>query len=69
MTTAERLRAEGEARGEARGRAEALIELLTVKFGTLPPNTVQTIRNSDPEQVRLWTARVLDATTLDQIIA
>jgi len=33
VTTAEMLRAEGEARSEARWRAEALVEMLTVKFG------------------------------------
>ena len=35
MTTAEMLRAEGEARGRAEGRAEAPAEVLTVKFGPL----------------------------------
>jgi len=35
VTTAEMLRAEGEARGRAEGRAEAPAEVLTVKFGPL----------------------------------
>ncbi|MCC3317785.1 hypothetical protein [Nocardia africana] len=73
MTTAERLRAEGEARGEARGkargRAEALIELLTVKFDSLPTHIIETVHAGTPEQVRTWTARILTATTLDEIFA
>lgn len=69
VTTAERLRAEGEARGEARGRAEALIELLTLKFRPLPTHIIETVHAGTPEQVRTWTARILTATTLDEIFA
>ncbi|WP_310399603.1 Rpn family recombination-promoting nuclease/putative transposase [Nocardia kruczakiae] len=77
VTTAERLRAEGEARGEARGRAEgeargraeALIEQLTVKFGPLPTHIIDTVHAGTPEQVRTWSARILTATTLDEIFA
>ncbi|WP_146097466.1 hypothetical protein [Nocardia nova] len=65
MTTAERLRAEEE----ARGRGEALIELLTLKFGPLPTHVIETIHTGTPEQVRTWTARVLTATTLDEVFA
>lgn len=73
VTTAERLRAEGEARGraegEARGRAEALIEQLTVKFGPLPTHIIETVNAGTPEQVRTWAARILTATTRDEIFA
>ena len=73
VTTAERLRAVGEARGEARGvargRAEALIELLTLKFDPLPTYITKTVHAGTPEQVRSWTARILTAATLDEIFA
>ncbi len=69
MTTAERLRAEGEARGEAKGRANALVELLTIKFGTIPAGITDAIHTADPAEVRTWTTRVLTATTLDDIFA
>ncbi|MFI2476271.1 Rpn family recombination-promoting nuclease/putative transposase [Nocardia xishanensis] len=67
MTTAERLRAEGEAMGEAKGRANALVELLTIKFGTIPPGITDAIHSADPAEVRTWTTRVLTAPTLDDI--
>jgi predicted transposase YdaD len=79
MTTAERLeakgRAEGEARGEARGRAvgEAkgrtaiLVRLLVLKFGDLPEQKIAAIHNATPDQVLLWTDRILTAGTLDEV--
>lgn len=69
VTTAEMLRAEGEARGEARGRAAILVELLTFKFGPLPPATTQAIHAASVEQLRTWVTRVLTAESLDQVFA
>ncbi|QSB16680.1 Rpn family recombination-promoting nuclease/putative transposase [Natronosporangium hydrolyticum] len=76
MTTAEMLRAEGEARGEARGRAEGeargraamLVELLTPKFGPIPPDVSHAFYTASPEQLREWAARALTAETLDQVL-
>ncbi|MET8774317.1 Rpn family recombination-promoting nuclease/putative transposase [Nocardia sp. NPDC004654] len=65
VTTAERLRAEGR----AEGRANALIDLLTSKFGPIPARIADTIHAADPTQVRTWTVRVLTATTLDEVFA
>ncbi|WP_216908314.1 hypothetical protein [Nocardia noduli] len=53
--------------GYVRGYAEALIELLTAKFGTLSPATIHTIQIGGIPQLRTWTDRVLTATTLDEI--
>lgn len=77
VTTAERLRAEGEARGEARGkargraegRAETLIEQLTEKFGAVPAALVARVRAADVDRSREWTRRVLTANTLDETFA
>ncbi|MCP2320858.1 hypothetical protein APR12_006248 [Nocardia amikacinitolerans] len=73
MTTAERLRAEGRAegraQGEAAGRANALVDLLTSRFGPIPAAIADTIHTADPTQVRTWTVRVLTATTLDEVFA
>ena len=68
VTTAEMLRAEGEARGEARGRVEALMQLLTLKFGPLPQAASQTVHAASSDQLQIWTARVLTADTLDQVL-
>lgn len=67
VTTAEMLRAEGEARGEARGRAEALVQVLTVKFGPLPESVLKTVRGASSGQVQAWTARAVTAETQDQV--
>ncbi|MGV9837486.1 Rpn family recombination-promoting nuclease/putative transposase [Nocardia niigatensis] len=75
MTTADRLRAEGrakgraegEARGEAKWRAQALIEQLSEKFGTLTAETVATVRSATPERLRVWSARVLTAGSIDAV--
>lgn len=69
MTTAERLRAEGRAQERAEGRAATLIELLTVKFGSVPDTTIRTIRTAAPDRVDTWLHRLLTATTLDQVFA
>ena len=67
VTTAEMLRAEGEARGEARGRAEALVQVLTVKFGLLPESVSKAVHGASIDQVQAWTARAVTAETLDQV--
>ncbi|MEV5832644.1 hypothetical protein [Nocardia sp. NPDC052112] len=68
VTTADRLRAEGEARGEARGRAATLIEQLTLRFGRLPASVEQAVRDAGLEQLKVWTARVLTASSLDDVL-
>jgi hypothetical protein len=72
MTTAEVLRAEGEARGraegEAHGRAAMLVELLTLKFGPLRPAASQAVHAASLDQLHTWAARALTADTLDQVL-
>ena len=67
VTTAEMLRAEGEARSEARWRAEALVEMLTVKFGPLPQSVPQTVHAASIDQIKAWAARAVTVETLDQV--
>jgi hypothetical protein len=59
VTTAEMLRAEG--------RAEALVEMLTVKFGPLPDSVPQTVHAASTDQVKAWAARAVTAETLDEV--
>jgi predicted transposase YdaD len=80
VTTAEMLRAEGRAEGEARGeargraegeargRAEALVQLLTLKFGPLPAAAVDVVHGASVDQLETWTGRVLAAGTLDEVL-
>jgi hypothetical protein len=67
VTTAEMLRAEGEARSEAHWRAEALVEMLTVKFGPLPESVPKTVHAASVGQIKAWAARAVTAETLDRV--
>jgi predicted transposase/invertase (TIGR01784 family) len=73
MSTADKLRAQGEAKGraegEAKGRAEALAQLLTLKFGSLPDAARNKLRAASAQQLAAWTGRVLDASTVDDVFA
>jgi hypothetical protein len=69
VTTAEMFRAEGEARGRTEERAEALMEVLTVKFGPLPDSVPKTVRAAPIDQMRAWMARAVTAETLDQVFS
>ena len=64
MTTAEMLRTEGR----AEGRAEALVQVLTIKFGTLPEEVTAKVRAASSGQLREWTARAVTAGTLDEVV-
>jgi hypothetical protein len=60
MTTAQDLRAEGE--------ANVLVRQLTRKFGPLPEPTEAAIRAASFEQLEVWTDRVLVAASLDEVL-
>jgi hypothetical protein len=81
MTIAEYLRvvgprtkawAEGRAEGLAEGRAEhaarLLVRLLTRKFGSVPDAVRERIDAASLEQLEIWSDRVLDAPTLDELL-
>jgi hypothetical protein len=59
VTTAEVLRAEA--------RAETLVQVLTVKFGSLPESMSQTVHLASSDQLQAWTVRAVTAETLDQV--
>ncbi len=61
MTTAEMLRTEG--------RAEALVEMLTVKFGPLPESVPNTVHTASIDQNKAWAARAVTAETLGQVFS
>lgn len=67
MTTADVLRAEGEARGRAAGRADTLLEQLDIKFSDLPTDIEQKVRTAPTSQLEIWTRRILTANTIDDI--
>jgi predicted transposase YdaD len=72
VTTADMLRAEGEAKGRAEGRAEGaatvLVRQLTRRFGPIPDTVRERINTATLGQLEAWSDRVLDAPTLDDVI-
>jgi predicted transposase/invertase (TIGR01784 family) len=65
VTTADMLRAEGE----ARGRAEMLVQQLTLKFGPIPEAVSEAVHAASRDQIQTWAARVLTADALDQVLS
>ncbi|RJO73576.1 hypothetical protein D5S18_20485 [Nocardia panacis] len=63
MSTAQRLKAEGE----VSGRAILLINLLTFKFGTLPAAVSYLVHHADVADLDRWALRVLTAENLDAV--
>ncbi|MDE0114549.1 MAG: Rpn family recombination-promoting nuclease/putative transposase [Albidovulum sp.] len=66
-------RAEGElkgrAEGELTGRAELLLEQLERRFGELPATVRHRVRRAEVSELRSWAAAVLDASSLDEVLA
>ncbi|MEU6581281.1 hypothetical protein [Nocardia sp. NPDC046763] len=67
MTTADRLRAEGEVKGRIKERAEMLIEQLSLEFGALPSQIIATVHTADLDRLRAWATRARTAGSLDEI--
>ena len=57
-------RAEGEAKGEAKGKAEALISLLSARFGTVAPSRQKRIRAAKLVTLDRWFSRAIVAPDL-----
>jgi predicted transposase YdaD len=66
-------RMEGEAKGrmegEVEGRSAVLLRLLAKRFGpeSVGSKTQERLRTADHEQFDLWTERILDAQTIDEV--
>ena len=73
MSTAERLRKEGKAEGKAEGRTqhavETVLRLLTRRFGEPAESVAARVRGASLVELDLWTDRILDAKTLDDVFA
>lgn len=61
-------KAEGRAEGVRQGQTQALLRLLTRRFGALPPETGAQILSASLPQIELWFDRALDAPNLDAVM-
>ncbi|XXY49328.1 hypothetical protein WME91_55895 [Sorangium sp. So ce269] len=68
MTELDEIERRGERRGRAQGRAQTLLELLTARFGALPAGVSARILAADEATLVAWTARVLTATTPEDVL-
>jgi predicted transposase/invertase (TIGR01784 family) len=62
----------GEAKGRAEGRADALLELIAIRYSESSEPTAETertVREGTDDQVREWTARILHAKTVAELLA
>lgn len=61
-------KADGEARGEAKGEAKALLQLLSVRLGKIPPEARQIVlaqAESSPETISAWLGEAVQALDAD----
>jgi predicted transposase/invertase (TIGR01784 family) len=65
MNTADRLRAEGR----VEGRVEALLRLMSRRYGPLPDRITTRVRAATPQELDDWTDRILTAPTLEDLFA
>ncbi|MCY3814659.1 MAG: DUF4351 domain-containing protein [Gammaproteobacteria bacterium] len=67
----QRVREEGLEQGIEQGRAEgeraALVRLLERRFGALPPEAAERLRQAPETVLQTWVDNVLDAKTLDEV--
>jgi hypothetical protein len=67
MSTAERLRKEGQAQGRNQQAIETVLRLLARRFGALPETIVHRVNAATLAELDRWTDRILDAKTLDDL--
>ncbi len=68
VTVLDEIERRGERRGRAEGRARTLLELLASRFGAVPAKVSARILAADEATLTTWTARLLSASTLHEVI-
>jgi hypothetical protein len=67
MTHAQRLIDEGRTEGRAEGQRDALLKLLTLKFGQLEASVRERVTGAGSAQLDLWLERVLVAARIEAV--
>lgn len=58
-----------ERRGERKGQVRALLQLITARFGSVPPEVSARIQSASGRVLDQWALRVLTAKTPEEVIA
>ena len=58
----------GEQRGQQRGAASVLLHQIERRFGPPSVSIRERIIHAEPDTLLIWSERILDATTLDEIL-
>jgi hypothetical protein len=69
VTVLDQIERRGRAKGRAEGRAQTLLELLASRFGAVPAKVNARILAADEATLTTWTARLLSASTLHEVIS
>jgi hypothetical protein len=69
VSTYDRAILEGRAQGEAKGRTNSLLRLITRRFGAPTDDVVARVRAASPAELDRWTDRILDAGSIDELLA
>ena len=59
----------GEQAGEKKGEAKILTRLLQRRFGVVPEWASEKIAKAEPPALEEWSLRILDAPTLESVLA
>ncbi|MEO6597719.1 MAG: DUF4351 domain-containing protein [Planctomycetota bacterium] len=62
-------RAEGTAEGHTKGRADAILRQMKKRFGPVPTVIIELVHAASLPELDRWTDRILDAATLDEVLA
>ncbi|MBF0098213.1 MAG: DUF4351 domain-containing protein [Magnetococcales bacterium] len=62
-------RQEGEQKGRQEGEAKILLRLLQRRFGELPSWAIEKVSTAKPVMLEEWSLRILDAPTLESVLA
>jgi hypothetical protein len=60
---------QGILQGIELGESRVLERLLSKRFGSLPEEYSQRLKNATTEQLERWAERILDASTLSEVFA
>jgi hypothetical protein len=61
--------AQGKAEGKAEGQAALFMKLLALKFGALTAETTARVQQASTEELDRWAERLLNAASLDDVLA